>query len=730
MVKNKKCVIRIVSLICLQAAFVFFTAMAGAGTINVPGDYATIQAAIDNASTGDTIQVAGGSYPETLTISTAGITLQGDGTYPKINPAATGTIISPLAANTTIRGFEICHATGSWGSSDMAIWDNSWTVGPSGLTVDDCIIHGSGYGVRGYGDDFTVTNCELYDLNYGGIHASGPSGTAPLSFTIQNNWCHDWHEYQKEGAGIFIKYDRRSGVASHNYVSGMRMGIAYYYGGPAYGGQLVIEHNTIDLDYDAGSGTVGTTMGISFWGTGSNADQVIVRDNIFANARWYAIYQEGAAISGSITVDHNLFFNNYFFYWPDFQYPYQWFGDDTRSQAGWQDGPADGFTFTNNISASDPMFQLSGLGADNHWKLQIGSPAMRAASDGANIGANQWMPPQEVRVDDDYTPATPGWGVDRFDTVAGGVSAVDIAGTVTVASGRYPEDVVIDKALQLLGENLPFLDGEPTSTGLAITRENVSISGLVIDNFDFAIDVTSSGTADIAGCYLFGNATGLRNQSLVQTVNALQNWWGDNSGPAGTGNPVTGIVNYDPWIGKTGDFRGAQNIDPGSPHSGGTGTGRIEVDFISNTMTESSLVTYLEGEGVLPQGYAGFAGGRALNRRLIVTPYYLADGQFTATIRFYYTQQDLVEAGIPEGSWLSVYVWDEGASKWVLAVEKNVNPASENIHQGDKAPDTVLGHYGTDTSGGYAWANVDHFSEFAAGQDPTVPVELSVFSVE
>ena len=89
-----------------------------------------------------------------------------------------------------------------------------------------------------------------------------------------------------------------------------------------------------------------------------------------------------------------------------------------------------------------------------------------------------------------------------------------------------------------------------------------------------------------------------------------------------------------------------------------------------------------------------------------------------------------MEAGIQSGAWLSIRVWDPAASKWVYAVEKNLNPATANLHQGDKAPDSVLGHYGTYAAGGYAWANVDHFSEFAAGQDPTVPVELSVLSIE
>lgn len=52
---------------------------ASAATINVPGDYATIQEAIDNAVAGDTILVAPGDYNESLTVDKA-LTIVSDGT--------------------------------------------------------------------------------------------------------------------------------------------------------------------------------------------------------------------------------------------------------------------------------------------------------------------------------------------------------------------------------------------------------------------------------------------------------------------------------------------------------------------------------------------------------------------------------------------------------------------------------------------------------------------------
>ncbi|MFQ5710866.1 MAG: nitrous oxide reductase family maturation protein NosD [Candidatus Geothermarchaeales archaeon] len=60
--------------------------------------------------------------------------------------------------------------------------------------------------------------------------------------------------------------------------------------------------------------------------------------------------------------------------------------------------------------------------------------------------------PTEVWVDDDYTMATPGWGVDHFATIQEGVDAVADGGIVHVAEGTYNEQVVIGKSLTLQGE--------------------------------------------------------------------------------------------------------------------------------------------------------------------------------------------------------------------------------------------------------------------------------------
>jgi hypothetical protein len=394
-----------------------------ANTINVsPGE--SIQAAIDAASSGDTIQVAAGIYPEQLIINKAGLTIEGDGSYPMVQPPLNDsnkydTVIKALAADITIRGLDISKSTpivdlqpGTIGHIEHhAIWDAAWTLGPGGLTVDDCIIHDIEHGVRNYGPDLTVTNSEFYLIRRGGVYASGYTTAKVLPVTIKDNYFHDFLGHgtstHKKARAIHLKYYGRVGEISGNYMAGMRYGIWIntYSSTDRWDQPIVIIHNTFDQEsptaggHDYGwYGPAPMVCAFTFCGAQDPEQDIIIEDNIIANTLDVAVWGRGRwyTTHAGIKVDNNLFYNVN----PEGHVytmcggPDHWYGDSANLQVVWG-GADDAYVFSNNKCTEDPLFAYTGTTPEEYWALQSGSPARKAASDGTDIGA--WQSPPNAR---------------------------------------------------------------------------------------------------------------------------------------------------------------------------------------------------------------------------------------------------------------------------------------------------------------------------------------------
>ncbi len=118
---------------------------ASAKTIKVPGDYQTIQAAVDNAVNGDTVLVSPGTYKENIEIKSSGVTLRGEETARTFlqSPKADAAIVTidGLAdvniRNFTFIGFAIeMTAVNVSQSSNVAITNNVFDIGPYATAVD------------------------------------------------------------------------------------------------------------------------------------------------------------------------------------------------------------------------------------------------------------------------------------------------------------------------------------------------------------------------------------------------------------------------------------------------------------------------------------------------------------------------------------------------------------------------------------------------------------------
>jgi parallel beta-helix repeat protein len=89
--------------------------------------------------------------------------------------------------------------------------------------------------------------------------------------------------------------------------------------------------------------------------------------------------------------------------------------------------------------------------------------------------------PSIIYVDDDYNSSTVGWGVDHFDNIQDGINAVSENGTVYVYNGTYYENVVINKTINLIGEEMDnvVVDGEENDT-IVINARGVHLSNLTL----------------------------------------------------------------------------------------------------------------------------------------------------------------------------------------------------------------------------------------------------------
>ncbi len=123
-------------------------------TITVPGDHATIGAAVAAAADGDVINVSPGSYTENVVVDKAVVIRGVQGSdVTSVTTASTGHAESVFwiqASDVTISGFTISGATGKWSAGvwiDGYAAANGSTASLSDVTVSKCVIENNTIGV-------------------------------------------------------------------------------------------------------------------------------------------------------------------------------------------------------------------------------------------------------------------------------------------------------------------------------------------------------------------------------------------------------------------------------------------------------------------------------------------------------------------------------------------------------------------------------------------------------
>jgi nitrous oxidase accessory protein len=143
-----------------------------------------------------------------------------------------------------------------------------------------------------------------------------------------------------------------------------------------------------------------------------------------------------------------------------------------------------------------------------------------------------------IYVDDDFDYTTPGWQETHFDNISAGLDAVNDGGTVYVYEGKYYENLVIDKPINLIGEDkyITTIDGNLFETPVKIVADNVRITGFTIQRSgqDFG--------SDDSGIYVRSNLNVIHDNIILDNLFGINLYYSSNN--AITNNTI-GPDNYE-----------------------------------------------------------------------------------------------------------------------------------------------------------------------------------------
>jgi len=231
-----------------------------------------------------------------------------------------------------------------------------------------------------------------------------------------------------------------------------------------------------------------------------------------------------------------------------------------------------------------------------YWKI-IAKDTCNTISIGPLWNFNTVDPPLIVHVDDDYNESTSGWEFDHYNQIQYAINAVADNGSVFVRTGIYTEQIYIDKALQMMGEDkvITIIDGEQESDVVTIDAQNISIIGFTIQNTSYSGITVQPGSnhAIINNNIISGNNKGIEiatnNKGIIISENYITNNNDGINGELLNSLIINNIVNYNENSGIVIDIMSMNNTIINNTV---TNNGNEGIDLYSslNTVTDNTIV--------------------------------------------------------------------------------------------------------------------------------------------
>jgi len=463
-----------------------------AATINVPADHGTIQAAIDAASPGDTINVHDGTYTENVVVNKQ-LTIQSVNgrDFTTVQAADVNDHVFHVTANhVNISGFKVD------GVDDNVNKDGMFLDGVEHCKIQDNLVKNNWIGINLkssnnneitnniaisnhmfginllFSNDNKITGNTANSTGYGGINLSSSSDNI-VSKNIANSNLYE---------GIHLSTPRDEPVSTGNEITG----------------------NTMSNNGENGFMLEGATTGNEIIGN-------TISNNVKSGICWFPWYVGGR--------DNPAHYNNIF--------------------------------GNGEYGVYDQVYTTETVNATNNWWGDASGPSGVGPGSGDAVSTNvdycPWLlypypqPLTDVYVDDDWAGSSCGdevetgkyFGINAFATIQDGIDNVS-GSTVHVAEGTYNAalgetfPITVDKANLTIQSNgtaaNTFIDGGGPGPNpvVKITADNVTFDGFTVQNaargiwLDGASGCTISN--NIGSNLQFGDGIYLENSANNNTI--------------------------------------------------------------------------------------------------------------------------------------------------------------------------------------------------------------------
>ncbi|MCD6468033.1 MAG: right-handed parallel beta-helix repeat-containing protein, partial [Thermoplasmata archaeon] len=463
----------------------------------------TIQEGINNVSSGGTVFVYSGTYYENVVVNKS-ITLQGeDRNMTTIDGNGLGDTVNITVDGIIIEGFTITHGNVSsvkvYHASNVGILNCSISNSDFGLflyyssnnTISNCTIclnRERGLAIIYSSSNNIVSNCGIFSNIWHGVEVYSSSNNTILNCNISDN----------RHNGIYVQFSSNNTFTGNIIENNSECGVEQF-------------HSNDNIIYN--NSFIENNRSIYIFGF-SNRSQIFY-NNFIDNLQ--KPYDEGInSWYNVITSAGN--------YWSDFDEPSE--GAYDNNSDGIVDSPynisggsnLDMYPFINESLWETPSVSfvvdktqrtLTVLSVDNPYTLwdhiDVTGLCNTSGLSGYVTAGDQitechgaitvvYKPVNELLdvfnfpltyfVDDDFNMSTSGWHTTKWSNIQDAINNATDGDTVFVYNGTYYDNLIINKTINLVGENrkTTIIDGNQSENVIRVTADWVNISSFTIQN--------------------------------------------------------------------------------------------------------------------------------------------------------------------------------------------------------------------------------------------------------